>query len=86
VTVTALMPGPTDTDFFRRAHMEETRAGRGPKDSPAEVAHDAFVAMMEGDDHVVAGALRNKAQALAAKVLPEPVKAAIHGMLAEPAR
>jgi short-subunit dehydrogenase len=86
VTVTALMPGPTDTDFFRRAHMEQTRAGRGPKDEPAEVAKDAFVAMMDGDDHVVAGALRNKAQTLAAKVLPEPMKAAIHGKFAEPRR
>ncbi|MFE9748877.1 SDR family NAD(P)-dependent oxidoreductase [Saccharothrix saharensis] len=81
VTVTALMPGPTDTDFFRRAGMTDTKVATGPKDDPADVARAGFEALMAGDDHVVAGSLRNKAQAVAGRVLPDPVKArAMRGM------
>ncbi|MEV8441752.1 SDR family NAD(P)-dependent oxidoreductase [Actinosynnema sp. NPDC051121] len=81
VTVTALMPGPTDTDFFRRAGMTDTKVATGPKDDPADVARAGFKALMDGDDHVVAGSLRNKAQAVAGRVLPDPVKArAMRGM------
>jgi uncharacterized protein len=81
VTVTALMPGPTDTDFFRRAGMTDTKVATGPKDDPADVARAGFQALMDGDDHVVAGSLRNKAQAVAGRVLPDPVKArAMRGM------
>ncbi|MFJ6675801.1 SDR family NAD(P)-dependent oxidoreductase [Actinosynnema sp. NPDC091369] len=80
VTVTALMPGPTDTDFFRRAGMTDTKVATGPKDDPADVAREGFKALMAGDDHVVAGSLR-KAQAVAGRVLPDPVKArAMRGM------
>jgi|tagenome__1003787_1003787.scaffolds.fasta_scaffold20972987_3 short-subunit dehydrogenase len=84
VTVTALMPGPTDTDFFRRAHMEDTRAAQGPKDDPAQVAEDGFRALMAGDDHVVAGSFKNKAQVVGTRAMPETVKAAAHARLAEP--
>ncbi len=83
VSVTALMPGPTDTDFFRRAGMEDTRAGSSTKDDPAEVARQGFAAMMAGKDHVVAG-VQNKAQTAAAKVMPETAKAAAHARLTEP--
>jgi short-subunit dehydrogenase len=84
VSVTALMPGATDTDFFRRADMLDTPAGEGPKDDPAEVAADGFAAMMAGDDHVVAGAFKNKVQATAAKVMPEAAKSAVHARQTEP--
>ena len=84
VTVTALMPGPTDTDFFRRAGMEDTRAGQGPKDDPAEVAADGFAALMAGDDHVVAGSFRNKVQVVAAKAMTDAAKATVHSRLTEP--
>jgi short-subunit dehydrogenase len=84
VTVTALMPGPTDTDFFRRAHLEDTKLGQGPKDDPAEVAEQGFEALMKGDDHVVAGSVKNKVQAVAAKVLPDTTKAEMHRKMAEP--
>ena len=50
VTVTALMPGPTDTDFFERADMTDTPVGRGGKDDPAVVAADAYDALMAGKD------------------------------------
>jgi short-subunit dehydrogenase len=85
VTVTALMPGPTDTDFFERAGMEDTRLGAmEDKDDPAEVARQGFAALMAGKDHVVAGSLKNRAQATAAKVLPETAKAKAQARLTEP--
>jgi len=83
VTVTALMPGATDTRFFKRANMTDTKVGGGPKDDAAMVARKGFEAMMKGKDHVVTGA-KNKVQAAAAKVIPETVKAAIHRKEAEP--
>jgi short-subunit dehydrogenase len=84
VTVTALMPGPTDTDFFRRAGMTDTKVATGPKDDPADVARAGFKALMAGDDHVVAGSLRNKAQAVAGRVLPDPLKARATRTMTEP--
>lgn len=84
VTVTSLMPGPTDTQFFDRAGMQGTRVDSGPKDDPAEVAADGFRALMAGEDKVVAGSFKNKVQVAAARVLPEPVKAAVHRRQTEP--
>jgi short-subunit dehydrogenase len=84
VTVTSLMPGPTETEFFERAGMEDTRVGTAKKDDPADVARDGFEALMAGKDHVVAGSVKNKIQATAAKVMPETSKAKAHGKLAEP--
>ncbi|SDM27480.1 SDR family NAD(P)-dependent oxidoreductase [Allokutzneria albata] len=84
VTVTALLPGPTETDFFRRAGMTDTKVGSGPKDDPADVARQGFEAMMAGKDHVVAASITNKAEAVAARVLSDPVKARMHRKLAEP--
>ena len=84
VTVTALMPGPTDTEFFDRADMQDTPAGQGSKDDPAEVAADGFRALMAGKDHVVAGSVKNKAQVIGASVLPDTTKAAIHAKLTAP--
>jgi uncharacterized protein len=84
VTVTALMPGPTDTNFFARAGMLDTKVGAGDKDDPAQVAEQGFKALMEGDDHIVAGSVKNKAQVLAGKVLPDTIKAEMHRNMAEP--
>jgi len=70
VSVTVLMPGPTDTNFFDRAHMTDTKVGQGHKDDPADVARTGWDAMMRGDGDVVAG-LKNKAQAAAAAVTPQ---------------
>src|SRR3954452_10078398 len=61
VTVTSLMPGPTETEFFERAGMEDTEVGAGEKDAPAEVARQGFDALMAGKERIVAGALKNKA-------------------------
>ena len=84
VTVTALMPGPTDTRFFVRAGLTDTLAGRGPKDDPDDVARDGFQAMMSGAGHVVAGSLKNKLQTTAAKVLPQGATAALHSLMTRP--
>lgn len=84
VTITALMPGPTETNFFHRAEMDDTKMGQASKDDPAQVAAQGFKAMMAGDDKVVAGSLTTKAQEAANKVLPDKVKAAAHRKLAEP--
>ncbi|MGY1642228.1 SDR family NAD(P)-dependent oxidoreductase [Geodermatophilus sp. SYSU D00703] len=84
VTVTSLMPGPTDTEFFDRAEMEDTKVGAGTKDDPAQVAKQGFEALMKGEDKVVAGSLKTKAQALANDVLPDRLKSKAHRQMAEP--
>ena len=84
VTVTSLMPGPTDTEFFERAEMEDTRLGQSKKDDPAKVAKLGFEALMAGKDRVVASSLRTKAQEATAKVMPDRAKAKMHSKMAEP--
>ncbi|WP_063034714.1 SDR family NAD(P)-dependent oxidoreductase [Nocardia grenadensis] len=74
VTVTALMPGPTDTDFFRRAGLLETPMGRGPKEDPARVARQGVDALLQDKQKVVGGSLRTRAMATVAHVLPDSVK------------
>ena len=84
VTVTALLPGPTDTEIFDRGGMQNTRVAQGPKDDPAEVAQDAFKALMKGDDKVVAGSVKNLLQTAVARVSPERFKAAQHAAQTKP--
>lgn len=84
VTVTALLPGPTDTNFFHRAQMDDTPVGRSDKkDDPADVARTGFEAMMKGEGDVVHG-LHNKAQAAMAAVTPDSALAEAHRKMAEP--
>jgi short-subunit dehydrogenase len=84
VTVTALMPGPTDTEFFERADLLDTKIGQGPKDDPAQVARQGFEALMAGKDKVVGGGVKSRAQAAAAAVLPDALKSAGHRQMAKP--
>jgi uncharacterized protein len=84
VTVTALQPGPTDTEFFDRAGMQDTKAANADKDDPAQVAREGFAAMMAGKDHAVVGSRKNKAQAAAGRVLPETTSAAMHAAQTRP--
>ncbi|MGI8741976.1 MAG: SDR family NAD(P)-dependent oxidoreductase [Bryobacteraceae bacterium] len=84
VSVTALMPGATETDFFHRAGADDTKLGASEKDDPAEVAKDGFEALMAGKDHVVAGSFKNKLQAAAGYALPDPLVASAHAKLSEP--
>jgi short-subunit dehydrogenase len=83
VTVTCLMPGATDTEFFERAGMMDTKVGAGSKMAAAEVARIGFKAMMDGDGDVVAG-LKNKLQSAIATVTPSAVLAEQHRKMAEP--
>jgi short-subunit dehydrogenase len=83
VTVTCLMPGATETEFFRRAGMMDTAIGTSDKDDPAEVANSGFDAMMKGEGDVVSG-FRNKVQSAAANVTPAGVLASQHRKMAEP--
>jgi uncharacterized protein len=83
VTVSVLMPGPTDTEFFERADMLDTEVGAGKKDDPADVAKVGFKAMMDGEGDVVAG-WKNKLQVAMAGVTPASVLAEMHRKQAEP--
>lgn len=83
VTVTCLMPGPTDTEFFSRADLENTPVGEMKKDDPAMVARIGYEAMMDGDGDVVTG-WKNKLQSALANVTPSGVLAAAHRRMAEP--
>jgi uncharacterized protein len=84
VTVTCLMPGVTDTEFFERAGLMDTKVGtQENKADPAEVARIGFKAMMDGEGDVVAG-LKNKLQTAMASVTPASVLAEQHRKMAEP--
>jgi uncharacterized protein len=84
VSVTSLMPGPTDTEFFERADMLDTKLGAGDKDDPADVARDGFEALMAGDERVVSASLKTKLQGRGSRLLPDSAKAAMHRNLAKP--
>jgi short-subunit dehydrogenase len=78
------MPGPTDTNFFARAQMLATGMGKGPKDSPADVAEQGFTALMAGEKKVVAASLAVKGQAALNRILPDSVKAMGNRVMAKP--
>lgn len=75
VTVTSLLPGATDTDFFRKAHMEESKiVQEGKLDDPAKVADDGYRALMAGKHKVISG-MKNKAQVAMSNIMPDDVVA-----------
>jgi short-subunit dehydrogenase len=83
ITVTCLQPGPTDTEFFERADMLDTKVGQQKKDDPADVAKTGFEAMMKGDADVVTG-FKNKVQVAMAGVTPQDRLAEMGRKLNEP--
>jgi uncharacterized protein len=84
VTLTTLMPGATDTEFFARADMLDTKVGQDDKKAdPAKVAQDGWDALMAGKGHIVSG-LANKLQVAAAGIAPQSVLAEMHRGMAEP--
>ncbi|MVA82235.1 SDR family NAD(P)-dependent oxidoreductase [Agrobacterium vitis] len=84
VDVTVLMPGVTDTNFFNRAEMMDTKAGTmKTKDDPAEVARAAFDALWSGDDKVIPK-LKNKIMGTIAEMMPDAAAAAAHRRLSKP--
>jgi len=83
VTVSCLMPGPTETQFFERADLMDTKVGTDKKQPAEEVAKVGFEAMMSGDAAVIAG-WKNKLQATMANLLPNETLAGQHRKMAEP--
>ena len=84
VSVTVLMPGPVETEFFERADMMDTAVGTSEgKSDPADVAKTGFDALMAGESEVVAG-WKNKLQAMMAHVTPDTTLAEMHRKMAEP--
>jgi short-subunit dehydrogenase len=84
VTVTSLMPGPTETEFFEEADMLDTKVGAGDKDDAADVAKDGFEAMMKGEERVVSASLTTRLQGRGSRFMPDSAKAAMHRRMAEP--
>lgn len=84
VTITTLMPGPTETEFFDRADLLDTKVGADDnKDDAGKVAQDGWDALMDGKAHIVSG-WKNKLQAAAAHVSPAAMLAEQHRGMAEP--
>jgi short-subunit dehydrogenase len=84
IRVTVFMPGPTDTDFFNRANMENTPAGQSAKDDPAEVAAQAIDALWADRHAALTGSLKTRVQGQVAKWLSDPARAAVHRKQTEP--
>jgi short-subunit dehydrogenase len=77
------MPGATETEFFQRADMMDTKVGTADKDDAATVAKIGFDAMINGEGDVVAG-LKNKVQSAVASITPSGMLASQHRKMAEP--
>lgn len=76
VTVTALLPGPTDTDFFHKADAEQmTVYQEGQLADPADVAQDGYEAIQSGDSKVISG-WKNKMQHVMGNLIPDEAVAA----------
>jgi short-subunit dehydrogenase len=86
ISVTALQPGPTDTDFFHRAGMDDTKVGsEGKSESqPDDVAKQGIDALLSGKDHVYAASLTTKLEGMLANVTPGALKGAMHDKMAKP--
>jgi short-subunit dehydrogenase len=86
ITVTALQPGPTDTDFFHRAGMDNTEVGSEGKheSQPDDVARQGIEALLAGKDHVYAASAKTKIEGTLANVTPGAVKGAMHEKMARP--
>jgi uncharacterized protein len=85
VTVTALLPGPTDTEFFDRADMTDTKLGASDsKDDPALVARQGYQGLMKGEASVFAGSLASKAMGRLSAVTPAPLATKMKRPMTEP--
>ena len=84
ITVTALLPDATDTNFFERAEMMDTKVGVAEKDDPALVAKQGFEALMAGKDQVLGGSLLHRVKNSMNDFIPEQMKAKMHAEAAKP--
>lgn len=84
VTLTTLMPGPVETEFFHRAGMDDTQVGQSDsKSDPVDVAKHGWDALFAGKDSIVSG-FANKVQVAAAGILPQSIPASQHAKMAKP--
>ena len=83
VTITCLKPGATETAFFHRAELDDTKVGQARKDDPADVAKAGWDAMNKGEPAVIYG-LKNKLQVAAADVMTDAMTARLHRAQVEP--
>jgi uncharacterized protein len=84
IGVTVFMPGPTDTNFFHRANMDNTPAGQASKDDAAQVAAQAIDALWADKHAVVTGSLKTRLQGNFAKLMSNPARAAMHRKQTQP--
>lgn len=86
ITITALQPGPTDTDFFHRAGMDNTEVGREGKrqNDPDSVAKEGIEALFAGRDHVYSHSVATKLEGVVAHLVPSALKASMHEKQAKP--
>lgn len=84
VTITALMPGATETNFFHRAELDDTKVGADKKDDPAQVAKQGFEALMAGKDSTIAGSIKSKIQGVVSQVLPDVASSGANRKMNEP--
>lgn len=83
VTVTCLKPAATETNFFHRAELDDTKVGQAKKDDPADVAKAGWDAMNSGEASVIYG-LKNKLQVAGASLMTDATTAKMHRAQAEP--
>jgi short-subunit dehydrogenase len=85
VTVTALKPGATNTEFFNRAEMQDTKLGSKEKESndPAEVARQGFEGLMSGEQEVFAESTSTKVAGVMGRFMPDSIKASQHEKMAK---
>ena len=83
VTVTCLKPGATETEFFHRAELDDTKVGQAKKDDPADVAKTGWEAMKKGEASTIYG-LKNKLQVAASGLMTDATTAKMHRAQAEP--
>ncbi|HZR65778.1 MAG TPA: SDR family oxidoreductase [Terriglobales bacterium] len=86
IAVTALQPGPTNTDFFHRAGLDNTKVGSEGKytNDPRDVAQQGFEALMKNEDHIYASSMKTKVQGELGRFLPDSIKAEQHRKQSEP--
>jgi hypothetical protein len=83
VSITALQPGATDTDFFNKAEMRDSKILDTKLSDPAKVAKDGYDALMKGDDKIISG-LKNKVMVGMSNVMPESMVAEQMNKMQEP--
>lgn len=84
ITITALRPGATETNFFKRGGLMDTKVGVEKKDDPADVAQDGYDALMAGKHVVVGGSLKNKAMTISSDLMPDTAVTAQGRKMSEP--